>query len=310
VQVRAVAGSNNVGGVQQPVLTNRQVNHEIRLVEGETNILGGIITESESQSLNGIPGLKDIPILRYLFSQETKTRDKTEIIIMLTPHILRLPNIREANMRGLNTGSETLPRLRPSALPGGAGGSSAAPGPATAPATPATPPGAPAGAPAPAPAPANPAPQPVSPPNQPQATRTTNSTVAFSPAPVTLPQTGMATVNIVGNGNDFYGVDLTLQFEPGAFTIREIRDGGFLSRDGQIVAFVQRQETENGIVHLSLERPPGAPPVTGTGNLFTLVLERGPRRGDSPLRITEFHIRDAQQNVSIGKSAEVTVSAP
>jgi hypothetical protein len=140
--------------------------------------------------------------------------------------------------------------------------------------------------------------------------RQTNSTVAFSPSPITLPQTGTATVNIVGNGNDFYGVDLTLSFEPGAFNIREIRDGGFLSRDGQIVAFVQRQETENGTVRISLERPPGAAPVSGTGNLATLVLERGPRRGDSTMRISDFRIRDAQQNASTGKTTEVTVSAP
>jgi general secretion pathway protein D len=131
VQVRAVAGSNNVGGVQQPVLTNRQVTHEIRLVEGETNILGGIITDSESTSLNGIPGLKDIPILRYFFSQEQKQRDKTEIIIMLTPHILRMPNIMVANLRGLNTGSESFPRLRTNITPNGTGRTSAAPVPVT-----------------------------------------------------------------------------------------------------------------------------------------------------------------------------------
>src|SRR5499427_9395596 len=112
VQVRALAGSNNVGGVTQPVLTNRQVQHEIRLAEGETNVLGGIITDTESTSLNGIPGLKNIPILRYFFSQEQKTRDQTEIIIMLTPHIIRMPNITALNMRGLYTGSETIPRLR------------------------------------------------------------------------------------------------------------------------------------------------------------------------------------------------------
>jgi general secretion pathway protein D len=316
VQVRALAGDRNVGGVTQPVLTNRQVQHDIRLAEGETNILGGIITDSEAVSLNGIPGLKDIPILRYFFSQEQRTRDSTEIIIMLTPHILRMPNIREANMRGLNTGSETIPRLRNPAVtvpvpsstpPAPAGGPPAAVNPA-APANP------PAAAPAPAPAPAQPAPanppQPAPPNPQPQALRQTNSTVAFSPSPITLPQTGTATVNIVGNGSDFYGVDLTLSFEPGAFNIREIRDGGFLSRDGQIVAFVQRQETENGKVSISLERPPGAPPVSGTGNLATLVIERGPRRGDSTMRITDFRIRDAQQNASTGRTTEVTVSAP
>jgi general secretion pathway protein D len=317
VQVRALAGDRNVGGVTQPVLTNRQVQHDIRLAEGETNILGGIITDSEAVSLNGIPGLKDIPILRYFFSQEQKTRDQTEIIIMLTPHILRMPNIREANMRGLNTGSETIPRLRnpavtvpapsptpPSAAPAPAGGP---PAPGNAAAAPNPP--APA-APAPQVAPATATPTAAPPNTQPQALRQTNSTVAFSPSPITLPQTGTATVNIVGNGNDFYGVDLTLSFEPGAFNIREIRDGGFLSRDGQIVAFVQRQETDNGTVRISLERPPGAAPVSGTGNLATLVLERGPRRGDSTMRITEFRIRDAQQNASTGKTTEVTVSAP
>jgi general secretion pathway protein D len=314
VQVRAVAGSNNVGGVQQPVLTNRQINHEIRLVEGETNILGGIITTDESTSLNGIPGLKDIPILKYFFSQEQKQLDKTEIIIMLTPHILRMPIITETNLRGLNTGSESYPRLRSNTSPNGTGGTSAIPAPVVpVPAVPGAAAPNPAG-PVPVPAvPGNPpAPQPpATPPNtQPQAVRTTNSTIAFSPTPITLPPTGTATVNIVGNGTDFYGVDLTLQFEPGAFNIREIRDGGFLSRDGQIVAFVQRQETENGMVHLSLERPPGAAPISGMGNLVTLVLERGPRRGDSTLRVTEFHVRDPQQNVSNGKSAEVTVSVP
>jgi general secretion pathway protein D len=299
VQVRAVAGSNNVGGVQQPVLTNRQVTHEIRLVEGETNILGGIITDSESTSLNGWPGLKDIPILRYFFSQEQRQRDKTEIIIMLTPHILRMPNIQEANMRGVNTGSETIPRLRSSLVPTGS-------------LVPAAPPPA-APAPAPATAPANPpaAQPPATVPNiPPQAPRTTNSTVAFVPSPITLPQTGTAAVNIVGNGTDFYGVDLTLQFEPGAFNIRDIRDGGLMSRDGQIVSLVQRTDTDTGTVHISLERPPGATPVSGTGNIATLVLERSAKQGNSTLRITEFHVRDAQQNVSNGTGTEVTVQVP
>jgi len=113
----------------------------------------------------------------------------------------------------------------------------------------------------------------------------------------------------VGNGNDFYGVDLTLSFEPGALNIREIREGGFLSRDGQIVAFVQRTETDAGMVRISIERPPGSAPVSGAGNLATLVLERA-RPGDSTLRITDFRIRDAQQNVSVGRPAQVNVSAP
>src|SRR5439155_26396662 len=111
VQVQALAGDRTIGGVTQPVFTNRCIQHEIRLAEGETNILGGIITDVEAVSMTGIPGLKNIPIVNRLFAQERKTRDQTEIIIMLTPHIVRMPNILEANMRGLYTGSETIPRL-------------------------------------------------------------------------------------------------------------------------------------------------------------------------------------------------------
>jgi general secretion pathway protein D len=298
VQVRAVADFRDVGGVSQPVLTNRQITHEIRLAEGETNVLGGIITDNESTSLNGLPGLKNIPILKYFFAQERKSREQNEIIIMLTPHILRMPKLAEINMRGLSTGSESIPRLR-----------TAISGSAPTPAGPSAPGGAPA-APATPPTPQAVTPAPVAPAAPPQPQRQTNSTISFSPSPVTLPATGTATVNIIGNGSDFFAADLTLSFQPGAFNIREVREGGFLSRDGQIVAFVQRMETENGMVRVSLERPPGSAPVSGTGNLVTLVLERGTQRGDSTLRVTDFRVRDAQQNAAVGKGAEVIVSAP
>jgi general secretion pathway protein D len=86
-----------VGDLLIPVFSNRIVAHTIRLAEGETNILGGIISETETTSITGIPGLKDVPLLKYLFGQEHKTRDNAEVIIMLTPHIVRMPNITEAS---------------------------------------------------------------------------------------------------------------------------------------------------------------------------------------------------------------------
>jgi len=302
VQVRAQAGERNIGGVLQPVLTNRQVQHEIRLAEGETNILGGIITDVEAVSLAGIPGLKDIPILKYLFAQEKKTRDQTEIIIMLTPHIVRMPNITEINMRGLYTGSETIPRLRSNPSVPSIGAETSTPGtplgqpPAATP----LPPGTPAVPPA-----AIPGAQ-VAPPEP----RLTNAAVTFAPSPVTLPAGGPTAVNIVVNGNDIFAADLILSYDPMSLTVREVREGGFLSRDGQLVATVQRLETESGTVRVSLERPPGAAPVSGTGNLVTLVLEPGSRRGESVLRVTDFRIRDALQTVQVGRAAEVRVTVP
>src|SRR5947208_3903951 len=200
VQVRALAGDRNVGGVTQPVLTNRQVQHEIRLAEGETNVLGGIITESEATSLNGLPGLKNIPILRYFFSQEQKSRDQTEIIVMLTPHIIRMPNISAGNLRGLYTGSETIPPVRASP-----GVPAIAPQPARGIPVPGAPPAPQPAAGQPPAATPPPAGAPAAPPNtQPQAQRQTNSTITFAPSPVTLPPTGTETLTIVANGMVFF----------------------------------------------------------------------------------------------------------
>lgn len=306
VQVQALAGDRTIGGVTQPVFTNRSIQHEIRLAEGETNILGGIITDTEAVSLSGVPGLKDIPFLKYLFSQERKSRDKTEIIVMLTPHIVRMPNISETNMRGLYTGSETIPRLRANPSVSTVGMPSAPAPPATQ-----TPPAAPAAAPVPAAAapPAAVTSTAATTPAQPEP-RQTNAAVTFSPSPITLLAGAPATVSIIVNGEGIFGADLTLAFDPASYTIREIREGGFLSRDGQVVAVVQRLETDSGTARISLERPPGAPLLSGTGSLATLVLERGTRTGDSMLRVTEFRIRDAQQNVQVGKPSEVRITVP
>ena len=75
VQIRALAGDRNVGGVTQPVLTNRQVQHDIRLAEGETNILGGIITDSEADLTEwnpGTEGYSDFEILLFAGTEDTR----------------------------------------------------------------------------------------------------------------------------------------------------------------------------------------------------------------------------------------------
>ena len=304
VQVQALAGDRTIGGVTQPVFTNRSIQHEIRLAEGETNILGGIITDTEAVSMTGLPGLKDIPIVNRLFAQERKTRSQTEIIIMLTPHIVRMPNILEANMRGLYTGSETIPRLRTSPNVPAIGATDAT----------ALPPGQPPAV-SPVPGAAGNAPPAATPPivtGAPAATnlQPTNALLSFAPSPITLSANGPTTVSVTVNGNDLSGADLTFAFDPAMFRIREMRDGGFLGRDGQAVAIVQRVDTAAGTATVSLDRPAGAPSVSGTGNIVTLVLEPGMQRGEGVLRVTDFRVRNAQNVVQAGRATEVRVIVP
>ena len=70
------------------------------------------IRERDLSGTHSWPGLSKVPLLKYLFSQEQKSRYKTEIIIMLTPHIVRMPDITEANQRGVSAGTEANTKLR------------------------------------------------------------------------------------------------------------------------------------------------------------------------------------------------------
>jgi general secretion pathway protein D len=67
----------------------RNVNTTLRLRDGETQVLAGLIKDEERQTINGIPGLGDIPAIGRLFSGKSDSKDKTEIVLLITPHIVR-----------------------------------------------------------------------------------------------------------------------------------------------------------------------------------------------------------------------------
>jgi general secretion pathway protein D len=112
MEISNVTGQSNIGGIQQPIIGQRRIEHEIRLKEGEVNILGGILENSDQVSINGFPGLARIPILRYLFSQENKTTSENEIVFALIPHIVRGQDINEINTQAVDVGTATGIELR------------------------------------------------------------------------------------------------------------------------------------------------------------------------------------------------------
>ena len=69
VDVKALAEDRQVGNTISPSFTDRNIVHTIRLKEGETNVLGGLISEVEQTSMTGLPLLKDIPVLKYFFGK-------------------------------------------------------------------------------------------------------------------------------------------------------------------------------------------------------------------------------------------------
>src|SRR5258706_15614039 len=80
----------------------------IRLRDGETNMLAGLIRDDERQSLEGVPGLIDLPLVGRLFAHNTKTANQTDIILTLTPHIIRVLDLTEADLRPFRVGRDSL----------------------------------------------------------------------------------------------------------------------------------------------------------------------------------------------------------
>ena len=108
VAVTSISGTG-FGGL--PTFGNREIKTTIRLRDGETNMLAGLIRDDERRSLDGIPGLSDLPILGRLFAHSQKQAEQTDIILTLTPHIVRVLDLSEADLRPFRVGRDSLAPL-------------------------------------------------------------------------------------------------------------------------------------------------------------------------------------------------------
>src|ERR1700733_8091178 len=112
LDVSAVTSYVSIGGISQPVIGQRKVEHEIRLKDGEVNLIGGIMEDQQTKALTGIPGLASIPILKYLFSQTNTEHQEDEIVFVLTPHIIRGAEMTAGSTDLLDVGTANSISLR------------------------------------------------------------------------------------------------------------------------------------------------------------------------------------------------------
>jgi general secretion pathway protein D len=102
----AVGPDKSVAGTTVPTFTQRTLTTRLRLRDGESNLLAGLLQETEQSSTSGFLGATGVPILRDLFSGNTRSTDQTDIIMLLTPHIIRPQEITEDDLRPLFIGSQ------------------------------------------------------------------------------------------------------------------------------------------------------------------------------------------------------------
>ena len=107
----AVTNISGTGFGGLPTFGNREINTIIRLRDGETNMLAGLIRDEERHAMDGIPGLSDLPLVGRLFAHNTKSTNQTDIILTLTPHIIRVLDLTEADLRPFRVGRDSLAPL-------------------------------------------------------------------------------------------------------------------------------------------------------------------------------------------------------
>ena len=98
-------GSNGVAA--QPTFATRTIESTIRLKDGETNFLAGLIQQNNTDSDSKTPFLGDIPILGRLFTNNHKRTQRTDLVLTMTPHIIRIPDITEDDMAPLWVGTQS-----------------------------------------------------------------------------------------------------------------------------------------------------------------------------------------------------------
>jgi general secretion pathway protein D len=96
----------NVGGVTVPSFVQRKVSTRLRLRDGESNLLAGLLQTNDSKTVAGFPGLIHVPFLSDLFANNNITSTQTEIVMLLTPHIVRTHEITETDLRPIFIGSQ------------------------------------------------------------------------------------------------------------------------------------------------------------------------------------------------------------
>ena len=278
MDVSAVTGQQNIGGISQPIIGQRKIEHEIRLKDGEANLLGGIMEDQQTKQLSGIPGLAQIPILKYLFGQTTQDHSENEIVFAIVPHIIRSSDVNEINQRAIDIGTANSIELHHAPRPAGAPSASGAQ------------PGTPSITPVSQPAASQPSVRPAT--AQPGAQSGGTPSFLFDPPTIQATKGNTFAVNLLISGaQNVYSVPVQLNYDPKMLQLVNVSNGGFLSQDGQVVTLVHREDETVGQSQITASRPSGSGGVSGQGAVVTVTFQ-AKETGQTPLTITRGGARD------------------
>ena len=278
IEISNVSRTVTLGGLDQPVISQRKNEAEIRLRDGEVTLLGGLMQSQDTVGQSGIPGVVNIPVLGGLFfGSKTKQVSRGELLIALVPHIVRGSAVGPSDLQGVAAGTDQNVKLMyaPRVVV-------TAPGPVNAPApavVPVVPPLSPSPAPSPAPVPG-----------------AGQAALTFGAPSMQIPLSAPALVTLqVQNVTDLFAAPLRIRWDPKLLRLNQVTPGSLIGDGGAEVnppSIDIRNDT--GEASITLSRIAGAAGVNGSGTLVSLSF-MAVGKGVGPIVVTEAGLKNSQQ---------------
>lgn len=235
IKITSISGT---GIADIPIISTREIKNTIRLKDGETNLLAGLLKDEERKSLKGIVGLKNLPILGNLFSNTDRTLEQTDVILTITPHIIRTMPLTEEDGKPLwiendslsfvSSQGETYPESFPEE-------------------------------------------EELSPEALARETRGLNS-VFFHPGTTELPVGNTFSLNLeVQSQVDITALSVNINFDPKLVRLKEVQRGELVTQFGEKASFLQ-SVNQGGTAVIGFSSPSPASGVK-SGTLAVLVFE-------------------------------------
>jgi general secretion pathway protein D len=287
VDISSVAQYLNLGGLSQPVIGQNKNNADLRMREGEVNILGGLSQLQDSKTVNGIPGLVDMPVLGNVFFGSNHTdKERGELMIAIIPHIVRTPDYSAENLRGIAAGTETSVKL------------TYAPRPEPAASAPPAEPPKPGVLEAPA---AAAPPAPSSAPGQ--------LKIGFSPASIQTPLSYpmVVTVTVDGASDLFSAAPLKIKFDPTKLRLNDITPGDLFTRDGTRANFIKDIRNDTGEATVTVARVQGSPGASGAGSIAVLNFV-AVGKGQSTISVVDTTMKNSQGQAIPASAGSIPVT--
>lgn len=269
LQVSSIAGT---GTANIPIIANREIKNTVRLKDGETNLLAGLLRDEERKSVGGIVGLKDLPILGNLFSATQKTIEQTDVILTITPHIIRSIQVSEEDMKPLWVDPDNL---------SGVTGAGVALRDAREEAAVAE-----------------------EPPGQPNDAE--GSAVYLSPVSFETPRNREFRINVeLSSEKEIGNASLVLTFDPQILKLKDVLEGGGLQQMGEKVPFLKN--ISGGTCTIGFSSPPGGRGFKGRAVLAVLVFT-SVNPGETSLGFTSATAGSPMGQAIVLQTGEASVS--